>query len=115
MAIIDDILGFAYYIIMVPVFIIGLNLARKGLVKVNKIEGETFRLSDWLVSAMFGLLFAIAVVFCINLVIDYINPGIVTIPPVGSYLLVIALGVLVIYPIWEMLYLARPSSDSVTG
>jgi hypothetical protein len=117
MALIDDILGVAYYLIMIPVFIMGLNLARKGLVKVNKIEGEKFRVTDWLVASMFGLLFTVAVVFCINLMIDFIIPGtdIPPIPPVAKYLLIIALGVLLVYPFWEMFYLARPSSDSVTG
>ncbi len=116
MAIVDEILNVVYFIIMIPVFIMGLNMARKGLMKVNKIEGEKFRVSDWLVSAMFGLLFTVAVVFCINLMVDFLTPDLgITIPPVGSYLLVIALGVLLVYPFWEMFYLARPSSDSVTG
>ncbi|MBN2154098.1 MAG: HEAT repeat domain-containing protein, partial [Candidatus Lokiarchaeota archaeon] len=117
MAGIEEVLNVIYYIIMVPVFFMGLNLARKGLVKVNKIEGERFRATDWLVSAMFGLLFTVAIVFCINLAVDFfLTPDVgITIPPVGSYLLVIALGVLLVYPFWEMFYLARPSSDSVTG
>ncbi len=115
MALIDQILNVLYIIILFPVFFIGLNLARKGLIKVNKIEGEKFRITDWLVSSMFGLLFTVAVVFCINLMIDFANPGVVAIPSVGTYLLVIALGVLLVYPLWEMFYLARPSSDSVTG
>nr|MDO8109816.1 hypothetical protein [Candidatus Sigynarchaeota archaeon] len=120
MAFIDDLLNllnFAYFILAPFVFFAGFNLARKGLQKVNKIEGEPFRAFDWLVSIMFGILFMVAVVFCINLAVDFLitTTGInIQIQPVGSYLLVIALGVLVLYPVWEMFYLARPSSDSVT-
>jgi len=112
MVLLDDILRFVPYLTIIPVLPFGINLARKGLIKVNKIEGEKFRWTDWLVSIVFGLLFTVAVVLCINLALDFLIGGI---PSIGSYLLVIALGVLLVYPFWEMFYLARPTSDSVTG
>ncbi|HME55277.1 MAG TPA: hypothetical protein VKM55_23920 [Candidatus Lokiarchaeia archaeon] len=119
MALVDEILNVAYYIIMIPVFIVGFNLARRGLVKINKIQEQSFRTVDWIAAIVFGAMFTIVIVFCINLVIDFVTPALPSetlfIQPVGKYLLWMALGILLVYPFAEMLYLARPTTGVDTG
>ncbi|HME55279.1 MAG TPA: hypothetical protein VKM55_23930 [Candidatus Lokiarchaeia archaeon] len=118
MAVYDEILNFTYVILMIPVFIIGFNLARHNLAKVSKIEERPFSWYDWTVSVAFGVMFTVVIVFCINITIDFITPNLPTpviIPPVGRYLLWIAIGILILYPFGEMFYLARPTTGVDTG
>jgi HEAT repeat protein len=90
-------------------------MASGGLRKVNRIKGEKFGPSDWFVSILFAAMFMIVIVFVANLVVDFLIPTKYVIEPVGKYLMWIALGVLIVYPFWEMLYLARRTSGAVTG
>lgn len=118
MAIYDEVLNFTYDILMIPVFIIGFNLARHNLMKVSKIEERPFSPYDWAVSVAFGVMFSVAIVFCINITLDFITPNLPTpviIPPIGRYLLWIAIGILIMYPFGEMFYLARPTTGVDTG
>ena len=100
-----------------------------SLKRVNRIEGEKFTRTDWSVCTGFGLMFALPIVFGINLGVQAVGKlgktlkttlhiSLPAIPPMSEYvslILFIELLVLLIYPIWEMLYLARSTSDAVTG
>lgn len=109
---INDLLGFTYVFVFAVFFLLGFRLVKRCLERVNIIEGEPFRAADWIVTAGFGFMFGIVVVFAVNLALDWISP--VPIPSVAGYVLLILLGILLVYPVWEMLYLAGPRSDAVT-
>ena len=57
-------------------------------------------------------MFALAIVFAINITLDFISP--IPIPGVEGYVFFILLGFLAIYPIFDILNLAKPTSDSIT-
>ena len=57
-------------------------------------------------------MFALAIVFVINITLDFISP--IPIPGVEGYVFFILLGFLAIYPIFDILNLAKPTSDSIT-
>ena len=111
MALPDILIQLTYVIIGVIVFFIGFFLVYKNLKKINTVEGEKFNPSDWLAMVGFGLLFGLALIFMVNITFEVISPG--EIPSIAGYVLIIMLGILVIYPLWEVIFLGRPTSDSV--
>ncbi|WP_371801644.1 HEAT repeat domain-containing protein [Candidatus Lokiarchaeum ossiferum] len=111
MALPDILIQLTYVIIGVIVFFMGFLLVYKNLKKINTVEGEKFNGSDWLAMIGFGLLFGLAMIFIVNITFELILP--VEIPSIAGYVLMIMLGVLVIYPLWEVIFLGRPTSDSV--
>lgn len=111
-------------------FLLGFFMVYSSLKRVNRIEGEKFTRTDWSVCIGFGVMFALPLVFGINLGVQAIRDNLtsylsttfhINFPPIPqmsdyiSLILFIELLVLFIYPFWEMLYLARPTSDAVTS
>ncbi|MHA1896236.1 MAG: HEAT repeat domain-containing protein [Promethearchaeota archaeon] len=111
MAWFDIILPFTYLILGLMFFILGFMLVYNNLRKVNLIEGEKFSFEDWRTCIIFGLMFSLTTVFILNLTLEFFFPS--QLPFIGDYLLVILLLMLFIYPLWDMFYLARPTSDAV--
>ncbi len=101
-------------VFVIVVFLVGFNLARSGLSKINIIEGKQFRARDVLASSGFGIMFMIAIVICINVTVQFLGHGAEIFPDAG-YMLFLAFLTLLIYPIWEMLSLAKPTSNNMTG
>ncbi|MBN1801109.1 MAG: HEAT repeat domain-containing protein [Candidatus Lokiarchaeota archaeon] len=93
-------------------FIFGFMLVYKNLRKINLIEGEKFIAEDWISCTLFGLMFSTSFVFIINLTFDILleaqNPV-----SISGYLLIVLIVILIFYPLWEITYLGRPTSDSV--
>lgn len=107
----EALLPFIYLILGVAVFAFGFLLVYRNLRKINLIEGEKFTVEDWLSCGGFGLMFAVVIVFAINLTFEIVSPG--EIPSVAGYLLLVLLGILLVYPLWEAIFLGRPTSDAV--
>ncbi len=108
----DILLNSVYVIIGAVFFFLGFRMVKKSLEKVNTIEGEPFRMSDYAIAVLFGVMFALAVVFAVNLAIEAVSP--VPVPSVAGFVLLVLFGILLVYPLWEMLVLARPRSEAVT-
>ncbi|MHA1765915.1 MAG: HEAT repeat domain-containing protein, partial [Promethearchaeota archaeon] len=51
--------------------------------------------------------------FALNLSIDAFTTSGTPLPTIAGYLLAIMIGILFIYPLWEVIFLGRPTSDSV--
>ena len=120
MALIDNLVIILYIVVGLGTFLFGFSLVFKNLRKINMIEREKFDLGDWLASIGFGLMFTLAILFALNLSIDTINLFIDTInqsenplPSIAGYILAIMLGILLVYPLWEVIFLGRPTADSV--
>jgi HEAT repeat protein len=111
MAAIDILFQFIYVIVGIIAFSIGFSLVYKNLKKINTIEGEKFNIPDWTAMVGFGLLFGMAMLFIVNIVIDFIKPNLI--PSIAGYILLGMLVVLVLYPLWEVIFLGKPTSDSV--
>jgi len=93
-------------------FYFGFMLVYKNLKKINLIEGEKFIAEDWISCSLFGFMFSASLLFIINLIFDVLlesqNPA-----SIAGYTLIILIVILMIYPLWEMTFLGRPTSDSV--
>lgn len=108
-----EILYVFYLGIGILFFSFGFLLVYKNLKKINLIEGEKFIAEDWISCCLFGFMFSASFIFIINLTFDVLlweqNPA-----SISGYLLIILIVILIIYPLWEIYYLGRPTSDSVT-
>ena len=113
MALVDNLIISLYSVIGVIGFLFGFFLVFKNLKKINLIEREKFDFSDWLASIGFGAMFTLAILFALNLSIDTLNKSGTPLPSIAGYLLTIMLGILLIYPLWEVFFLGRPTADSV--
>jgi HEAT repeat protein len=112
MAIINNLIIGLYIAVGVIGFLFGFFLVFKNLKKINRIEREKFDFGDWLASIGFGIMFTLAILFALNLSIDSFNSG-NPLPSIAGFLLVIMIAILLIYPLWEVIFLGRPTSDSV--
>ncbi len=113
MVLIDTLIISLYITVGVIGFLFGFSLVFKNLKKINRIEREKFDFGDWLASIGFGSMFTLAILFALNLSIDTINASGDPLPSIAGYLLAIMLGILLVYPLWEVFFLGRPTSDSV--
>ncbi len=116
MAIFDYIVQISYTLLGIIIFVLGFYLVYKNLKKVNLIEGEKFNLTDGFAMIGFGALFAISMVFMLDITLELINtsqPLGINIPSIAGLLLTIMIIVLFIYPLWEIFFLGKPTSDSV--
>ncbi|MHA1562339.1 MAG: hypothetical protein ACTSPA_09470, partial [Promethearchaeota archaeon] len=117
MALIDNLIIGIYIAVGVIGFLFGFFLVFKNLKKINRIEREKFDFGDWLASIGFGIMFTLAILFALNLSIDSFITFFITLedplPSIAGFLLVIMIGILLIYPLWEVIFLGRPTSDSV--
>lgn len=104
-------LQFTYLYVGIVAFIFGFLLVYRNLRKINLIESEKFNLVDWVSCIAFGLMFALAIVFAVNLSVEVITPSLI--PSIAGLVLLILIGILVVYPLWEIIFLGRPTSDSV--
>ncbi|MHA1520450.1 MAG: HEAT repeat domain-containing protein [Promethearchaeota archaeon] len=111
MEVIDLVFLIIYIVLFISTFSFGFVLVRRNLAEINRIEKEKFDLSDYGAMAGFGLMFALAIVFILNLVVELISPG--NIFSVAGLILTVMLAILVIYPLWEVFFLGKPTSDSV--
>jgi HEAT repeat protein len=112
----NGIISAVYAIEALVVFLFGFILVYRTLKKVNLVEGEKFTIEDWFSCTAFGVMFALAISFALTLALevfyDFTQPG-ADIPSIGGPILLTLLIILVIYPLWEIFFLARPTSDSV--
>jgi tetratricopeptide (TPR) repeat protein len=102
---------FIYLIVALVTFGMGFMLVHGSFKKINMIEGEKFTMEDWLSCFAFGIMFALTFCFAVNLILDVADPG--AYPSIAGYILLIMIGILFIYPLWEVIILGRPTSDSV--
>ncbi len=100
-----------YLVLFAGIFSFGFILVRQNLAEINRIEKEQFDLSDYGAMIGFGLMFALAIVFILNLVVEVIVPG--RFFSIAGIILTVMLAILVIYPLWEVFFLGKPTSDSV--
>lgn len=107
----DFLIPFTYLFVFIIGFWFGFIMVRKNLKKINLIESEKFDLEDWIACIGFGAMFGLAIVFAVNLTFEVISP--IEIPSVAGLVLTILFGILIIYPLWEVIFLGRPTSDSV--
>ena len=110
MALIDNLIIILYSVVGFGTFLFGFLLVFKNLKKINRIEGEKFDLGDWLASIGFGFMFTLAILFALNLTIDTLSQSEDPLPSIAGYLLAIMLSILLIYPLWEVIFLIRRSS-----
>ncbi len=107
-----EILYVLYAGIGILFFSFGFMLVYNNLKKINLIEGEKFIAEDWISCSLFGFMFSASLLFIINLTFDVLlesqNPA-----SIAGYILIVLIVILMIYPLWEMTYLGRPTSDSV--
>lgn len=111
MAFIDVLMVIVYIIVFALTFFVGFMLVRKNLAKINRIEGEKFDTGDWFAMIAFGLMFALALVFMLNVTVEVIAQT-----PILSFagvVLTTMIILLVVYPLWEIFVLGKPTSDSV--
>jgi len=119
MVLIDNLIIGLYIAVGVIGFLFGFFLVYKNLKKINRIEREKFDFGDWLASIGFGIMFTLAILFALNLsidsfiTIDYFTTLENPLPSIAGFLLVIMIAILLIYPLWEVIFLGRPTSDSV--
>ena len=113
MTLADNLIISLYSVVGVIGFLFGFFLVFKNLKKINLIEREKFDFGDWLASIGFGAMFTLAILFALNLSIDTLNISGIPLPSIAGYLLAIMLGILLIYPLWEVFFLGRPTADSV--
>ncbi|MHA1738689.1 MAG: HEAT repeat domain-containing protein [Candidatus Heimdallarchaeota archaeon] len=113
MALIDNLIIGLYIAVGVIGFLFGFFLVYKNLKKINRIEREKFDFGDWLASIGFGIMFTLAILFALNLSIDSFIKTEDPLPSIAGFLLAIMIGILLIYPLWEVIFLGRPTSDSV--
>ncbi len=113
MVLIDTLIISLYITVGVIGFLFGFSLVFKNLKKINRIEREKFDFGDWLASIGFGAMFTLAILFALNLSIDTLNQSGNPLPSIAGYILAIMIGILLIYPLWEVFFLGRPTSDSV--
>src|SRR5208337_4604012 len=99
-------LNYLYYIIGIITFIFGFLLVANSLKRIRRIERKPFNAQNILTCIIFGTMFALAIVFAINITLDFISPF--PIPGVEGYVFFILLGFLAIYPIFDILNLAKP-------
>ncbi|WP_371805726.1 hypothetical protein [Candidatus Lokiarchaeum ossiferum] len=86
--------------------------AHNNLVQVNRIRGSTFNIKNWSVCLFFGIMVSMSSIFGLNLLVNFFSPT--PIYSIASYLLILELLILIIYPIWEIFFLGRPTSDAIT-
>ena len=55
---------------------------------------------------------SVSSIFGLNLLVNFFSPT--PIYSIASYLLILELLILIIYPIWEIFFLGRPTSDAIT-
>lgn len=111
MAFVDTLFIIIYSIVFILTFLFGFLMVRKNLSEINRIEKEKFDLSDYGAMVGFGLMFALAIVFIFNLVVEVISPG--NVVGFAGIILTIMLVILVVYPLWEVFFLGKPTADSV--
>ena len=68
MALIDILIPVSYIVVFILVFIFGFILVYRSLQKVNTVEGEKFVLEDWISCIAFGAMFALVLVFILDIV-----------------------------------------------
>ncbi|MHA1887391.1 MAG: hypothetical protein ACTSX0_05160 [Promethearchaeota archaeon] len=107
----DWILLGIYGFIFLITFLIGFFMVRHNLGEINRIEKEKFDLGDYAAMIGFGVMFGLSLLFICDLTLEAIQPGVYF--SVASYVLTAMLIILVIYPLWEAIFLGRPTSDSV--
>ena len=112
MSFIANLLPYSYILIGILVFVGGFYLVYKNLKKINIVEGEKFNLSDWVAMVGFGSLFGVAIVFMVNIFYELLKLDFVIIS-VAGFLLAIMIIILILYPLWEIIFLGKPTSDSV--
>jgi len=97
------------------VFLLGFTLVYRSLEKVNIIEGEKFVLEDWVSCTAFGAMFALVFIFILDIAYLYLLPfvGMTNANPIAGYCFIVLLGILIVYPLWEVFFLGKPTSDSV--
>ncbi len=100
-----------YIIIGIIIFCSGFSLVYANLKKLNRVEGEKFDFGDIASMVGFGLLFALAIVFMLS--ISFEMTALAKLPNIGGYILLIMLGFIIFYPLWEVILLGKPTSDSV--
>ncbi len=115
MALIDILIPISYIVVFLLVFFLGFFLVYSSLQKVNTVEGEKFVLEDWVSCTAFGAMFALVFVFILDIAYLYLLPfvGLSNDNPIAGYCFIVLLGILIIYPLWEVFFLGRPTSDSV--
>ncbi|MHA1728252.1 MAG: HEAT repeat domain-containing protein [Promethearchaeota archaeon] len=115
MALLDIIIPVSYVIVFILVFFFGFMLVYKNLNKVNTVEGEKFVAEDWISCTAFGFMFALVLIFILDIALLFLLPlaGMTNNFPIAGYCFVVLLGILIIYPLWEVFFLGRPTSDSV--
>ncbi|MHA1731021.1 MAG: HEAT repeat domain-containing protein [Promethearchaeota archaeon] len=111
MSLVSILVPFSYAVIAALFFAFGFLLVYRNLRKINLIEGEKFTMEDWFACVGFGLMFSLVVLFAVNLTFDVIVEEEVL--NLGGYILLILLGILFVYPLWEVFFLGRPTSDAV--
>ncbi len=92
-------------------FSIGFYLAYSNLKKVNTVESEKFDLGDATAMIGFGSLFALATLLMLSLTFEVIE--LASIPQIVAVIILIMMGILIVYPLWEVFFLGKPTSDSV--
>ncbi len=58
--------------IFLATFLFAFTLVKKNLARINRIENEKFDLGDWGAMAGFGALFSLAILFILNITIEFI-------------------------------------------
>ncbi|MCP4763624.1 MAG: HEAT repeat domain-containing protein [archaeon] len=113
----DDMLPLILLAVGLLVFFFGFLLVFRNLKKINLIEGEKFVLTDWISCIAFGVMFSMAVTFMTSLILNGFvvttstSTSIMSI--IGGIILIVLIAILVIYPLWEVIFLGRPTSDAV--
>ncbi|MHA1340774.1 MAG: hypothetical protein ACTSRZ_11865 [Promethearchaeota archaeon] len=107
----DILIQGTYYIAFIVGLISGFMMVFRNLRKVNIIESEKFSVEDWITCIAFSVIFALTITFIVNLTYEVFSP--IDIPSIAGYILFIMLGILIIYPLWEVIFLGRPTSDAV--
>jgi len=113
MALIDTLIPILYIAVAVITFTFGFLLVFRNLKKINLIEGEKFTTEDWVSCLAFAAIFSLVITFAINMAVDFLVAE--PILDIAGFLLLILVGFLFIYPLWEIFFLGRPTSDAVHG
>ncbi|MFX1237163.1 MAG: HEAT repeat domain-containing protein [Promethearchaeota archaeon] len=109
-----EILYMYYFGIGILFFLVGFMLVYDNLKKINLIEGEKFIAQDWISCSFFGFMFSGSLLFIINITFDVLLEAQDPVS-IAGYTLIVLMVILIIYPLWEVTYLGRPTSDSVHG
>ncbi len=107
-------ISFLYLFVGVFVFFFCFFVVYSHLKKINTVEGEKFSLEDWGSCFSFGAMFSLTFVFILNISFEAVDDKLpFSTPNIAGYLLLAMISILIIYPLWEIIFLGRPTSDSV--